>query len=165
MQAEEADALSAATARNWGLDIDMAAAPALPGPSGVLEAADTQADTRNTTQLGSNGPVRALSGENEWQAAAAAAAGEPGDESALDEPEDESNRGGGGGKKARSSGGGRFSGRLACKGDEKRLVEECKRLGPLLRLAGAGPAAAGGSKQDFTLPKIVRAMASGESRR
>ena len=51
---------------------------------------------------------------------------------------------------------GRFSGRLATKDDEKRLVEECRLLGPLL--GGVGKRG-DGSRQ--TLAKIVRGIASG----
>ena len=54
---------------------------------------------------------------------------------------------------------GRFSGRLETKTDEKRLVEECKKLGPLL--GGTGKR---GEKSRMTLAKIVRGIASGEVR-
>ena len=49
---------------------------------------------------------------------------------------------------------GRFSGRLVSKDDERKLVEECRLLAPLLSNDGTL----------FTLPAIVRAMASGEVR-
>ena len=55
---------------------------------------------------------------------------------------------------------GRFSGRLATKDDEKRLLDECKLLGPLL--GGAGKR---GDKSRLTLAKIVRGIASGDVRK
>lgn len=55
---------------------------------------------------------------------------------------------------------GRFSGRLATKEDEKRLVDECKLLGPLL--GGVGKR---GDGSRLTLAKIVRGIAAGEVRR
>jgi hypothetical protein len=55
---------------------------------------------------------------------------------------------------------GRFSGRLATKDDEKKLVDECKFLGPLL--GGVGKR---GDKSRLTLAKIVRGIANGEVRR
>ena len=54
---------------------------------------------------------------------------------------------------------GRFSGRLETKMDEKRLMEECRLLGPLL--GGVGKR---GEKSRLTLAKIVRGIASGEIR-
>lgn len=55
---------------------------------------------------------------------------------------------------------GRFSGRLATKEDEKRLVEECRLLGPLL--GGVGKR---GDGSRLTLAKIVRGIAAGEVRK
>jgi hypothetical protein len=55
---------------------------------------------------------------------------------------------------------GRFSGRLATKEDEKKLLDECKLLGPLL--GGAGKR---GDKSRLTLAKIVRGIASGDVRK
>ncbi len=54
---------------------------------------------------------------------------------------------------------GRFSGRLETKMDEKRLLDECRLLGPLL--GGVGKR---GEKSRLTLAKIVRGIASGEIR-
>lgn len=54
---------------------------------------------------------------------------------------------------------GRFSGRLETKGDEKRLADECRLLGPLL--GGVGKR---GEKSRMTLAKIVRGIASGDVR-
>ena len=55
---------------------------------------------------------------------------------------------------------GRFSGRLATKEDEKRLVDECRLLGPLL--GGVGKR---GDSSRLTLAKIVRGIAAGDVRR
>ncbi|KAL6745846.1 hypothetical protein V8C86DRAFT_2964323, partial [Haematococcus lacustris] len=55
---------------------------------------------------------------------------------------------------------GRFSGRLACKADEQRLVEECRLLGPLLGGQGSG-----GERSLTSLASIVRAISSGSVRR
>jgi hypothetical protein len=55
---------------------------------------------------------------------------------------------------------GRFSGRLALKDDEKRLVEECRLLAPLL--GGVGKRS---DKSRLTLAKIVRGIACGAVRR
>ena len=54
---------------------------------------------------------------------------------------------------------GRFSGRLETKGDEKRLADECRLLGPLL--GGVGKR---GERSRMTLAKIVRGIASGDVR-
>ena len=53
---------------------------------------------------------------------------------------------------------GRFSGRLETKEDEKRLAEECRRIGPLLGGAFSGEMAM------QTLAKIVRGIAAGDVR-
>jgi hypothetical protein len=55
---------------------------------------------------------------------------------------------------------GRFSGRLALKEDEKRLVEECRLLAPLL--GGVGKRS---DKSRLTLARIVRGIACGAVRR
>ena len=55
---------------------------------------------------------------------------------------------------------GRFSGRLTTKGDEKRLADECRLLGPLL--GGVGKR---GDGSRLTLAKIVRGIAAGDVRR
>lgn len=56
---------------------------------------------------------------------------------------------------------GRFSGRLASKGDEAELVEQCRLLAPLLGGFDNGDAEAGSRN---TLSRIVRAIAAGEIR-
>ncbi|KAK9810331.1 hypothetical protein WJX72_008833 [[Myrmecia] bisecta] len=55
---------------------------------------------------------------------------------------------------------GRFSGRLETKGDEKKLADECRLLGPLL--GGQGKR---GEKSRLTLAKIVRGIACGDVRK
>lgn len=55
---------------------------------------------------------------------------------------------------------GRFSGRLATKDDEKRLIEECRLLAPLV--GGVGKR---GDRSRNTLPKLLRGIATGAVRR